>query len=69
LKRGLALGRGLATNSNFTVARFRANALADTPWVAGPEHFVEGLRKVRGVEERARPAQANGRNPDIGHAK
>jgi hypothetical protein len=37
--------------------------------VAGPEHFVDGLRKVRVLEERARPAQANGRNPDIGHAK
>jgi hypothetical protein len=42
---------GLATNSNFTVARFRADALADAPLVAGPEHFVDGLRKARVPEE------------------
>ena len=40
----------LATNSNFTVARFRADALADT-LVAGPEHFLDGLRKARVPEE------------------
>jgi hypothetical protein len=69
LERGLTLGRDLQPIRISPSPDFGANALADTPWVAGLEHFVDGLRNARVVEERARPAQANGRNPDIGHAK
>jgi hypothetical protein len=40
---------GFATNSNFTAARFRADALYSL--VAGPEHLVDGLRKAMVLEE------------------
>ena len=42
---------GLATNSNFTVTRFSRQRVGRCSLVAGAEHFVDGLRKVRVLEE------------------
>ena len=59
---------GLATNSNFTVARFRADALADTPWSPDRSTSSTACAKPGSRKNERGLLRRTARIPDIGHS-